>query len=133
MVNSPISIPLAISQSRKPSDLFKAQALAADALKIERYINSQMNQEYIRQFDFSALAQALSLDQERVQGLLNRLASNSSEITVRNPNNKPRTPGALQNGRTESEGGGSAPATPSAMSNNRRQCWPTQTGVTEQR
>jgi hypothetical protein len=119
MVNAPISIPLAITQSRKPSDLFQAQSLAADALKIERYINSQMAREYIRQFDFSTLAQALALDQQRVQALLNRLAEGSQELTVRNPNNKPKTP-VIQ-----------TPGT--SASNNRRQCWPPETTAPAQR
>ena len=56
MVNSPISIPLTVSPSRNPSALVKTQAIAAAALRIEQYINSQMDQDYIREFDFAALA-----------------------------------------------------------------------------
>src|SRR4051794_16408189 len=92
MVNSPISIPLALMQSRKPSDLFKTQAIAADALRIERHINSRMDNEYIRDFDFATLAVDLSMDQERVFALLSKLAGNEKAITVCNPQRKPRTP-----------------------------------------
>jgi hypothetical protein len=92
MVNSPISIPLALSQCRKPSDLVKTQAIAADAVKIEHYINSRMDKEYIREFDFSALAVELSLDRGRVCDLLNKLAGNEIAITVCNPQKRPKTP-----------------------------------------
>ena len=92
MVNSPISIPLALSQSRKPSDLAKAQAIAADALKIERYINSRMDKEFIREFAFSALAVDLSMDQQRVCALLSKLAGHEHAITVCNPQRRPRIP-----------------------------------------
>jgi hypothetical protein len=101
MVNSPISIPPALSQSRKPSDLAKTQALAADALKIERYINSRMDKEFIREFDFYAIAVDLSMDQERVAALLGRLAGHENAITVCNPQKRPRTPAA---GRTANRG-----------------------------
>jgi hypothetical protein len=94
MVNSPISIPLAPSQSRKPSDLAKTQAIAADALKIERYINARMEKDFIREFDFSALAADLSMDPERVRSLLSKLAGHESAITVCNPQKRPRTPAA---------------------------------------
>ena len=94
MVNSPISIPLALSQSRKPSDLVKTQAIAADALKIEQYINSRMDKEYIREFDFAALAADLSMDRERVCTLLSKLAGHENAITVCNPQKRPRTPAA---------------------------------------
>jgi hypothetical protein len=92
MVNSPISIPLALSQSRKPSDLLKIQAIAADAFKIERYINTRMETDFIREFDFSALAADLSMDQERVRSLLSKLADHENAITVCNPQKRPRTP-----------------------------------------
>jgi hypothetical protein len=118
VVNAPISIPLAISPSRKPSDLIHAQALAADALKIERYINAEMKDQYIRDFDLSALSQQLSLDQERVHALLNKLASNGKELTVRNPLNRPKTPPVAQPSAVGNE------THPSG--NNRRQCWPAQ-------
>jgi hypothetical protein len=91
MVNSPISIRLAPSQSRKPSDLVKTQAIAADALKIEHYINARMDKEYIREFNFSALAGDLSLDQDRVRDLLSKLAASESAITVCNPQKRPKT------------------------------------------
>lgn len=117
MVNAPISIPLAISHSRTPGDLFKAQSLAADALKIERYINSQMAKEYIRQFDFAALAQSLSLDVQRVQSLLHKLSAGNQEITVRNLMNRPKTPGQPQPHHPPSDRQGT-------VTNNRRQCWP---------
>jgi hypothetical protein len=94
MVNAPISIPLPLSQSRLASDLAKTQALAADALKIEHYINSRMDQEYIREFDFLALAMELSLDHQRVSDLLSKLAGNASAITICNPRHRPRTPAA---------------------------------------
>jgi len=118
VLNAPISIPLAISTSRRPSDLQHAQALAADALKIERYINAEMKEQYIRDFDLSALSQQLSIDQERVNILLNKLAANGKEITVRNPINRPKTPATAQPNAAASA------AAPS--SNNRRQCWPAQ-------
>lgn len=92
MVNSPISIRLAPSQSRKPSDLVKTQAIAADALKIEHYINSRMDKEYIREFNFAALAGDLSLDQDRVRDLLSKLACNESTITICNPQKRPKLP-----------------------------------------
>ena len=94
MINSPFSIPLALSQSRKPSDLVNIQAIAADALKIERYINARMVNEFIRQFDFAALAADLSMDQERVRSLLSKLAGHDSAITVCNPQKRPKTPAA---------------------------------------
>jgi hypothetical protein len=100
MVNSPISIPLAPSQSRKPSDLVKTQAIAADALRIEHYINSRMDKEYIREFDFSALAGELSMDQDRVGALLSKLACNEKTITICNPQKKPKTPAP---GRVQSQ------------------------------
>lgn len=108
MVNSPISIPLALSQSRKPSDLAKTQAIAADALKVERYINSRMDNEFIREFDFSALAVDLSMDQERVCALLSKLAGHENAITVCNPQKRPRTPvaeRATSGGRGRSDAG----------------------------
>lgn len=91
MVNAPISIPLTIPQSRKPSDLVKTQAIAADAVKIERYINSRMDQQYIQEFEFDALATALSLDQDRVRDLLNKLDGNEKTITICNPQKRPKT------------------------------------------
>ena len=91
MVNSPISIPLTPSLSRKPSDLVKTQALAADALKIERYINSRMDQDYTRSFEFSAIAAELSLDLQRVCALLSKFGGNESAITVCNPQKRPKT------------------------------------------
>jgi len=94
MVNAPISIPLALSQSRKPSDLVKTQAIAADALKIEHYINSRMDQDFIREFDFSAIAVDLSLDRKTVCDLLSKLAGNENAITICNPQKRPRTPPA---------------------------------------
>jgi hypothetical protein len=106
MINSPISIPLALSQSRKPSDLVKTQALAADALKIEHYINSRMDKEYIREFDFSALAVDLSMDRERVCDLLGKLAGNENGISVCNPQNRPRTPAAGRAKITSGESNG---------------------------
>jgi hypothetical protein len=96
MVNSPISIPLPISQSRKPSDLAKTQAIAADALKIERYINARMDKDYIREFDFAMLAAELSMDRERVYTLLSKLAGHENAITVCNPQKRPRTPVAAR-------------------------------------
>jgi hypothetical protein len=93
MINSPISIPLALSQSRKPSDLAKTQAIAAEALKIEQYINARMDQEYIREFHFAAIAAELSLDQERVCALLGKLAASQDSITICNPQMRPRTNG----------------------------------------
>jgi hypothetical protein len=92
MVSSPISIPLAASPSRNPSDLAKTQAIAADALKIEQYINSRMDKEYIREFDFATLAVDLSLDRGRVCALLSKLAGQENAITVCNPQKRPRTP-----------------------------------------
>ena len=92
MVNSPIGIRLAPSQGRTPSDLVKTQAIAADALKIEHYINSRMNKEYIREFDFAALAVDLSIDQGRVRDLLSKLAGNENTITICNPQKRPKTP-----------------------------------------
>jgi hypothetical protein len=92
MVNSPISIPLALSQSRKPSDLVKIQAIAADAVRIERYINARMEADFIREFDFSAIAVDLSMDQERVRTLLSKLAGHENAITVCNPQKRPRAP-----------------------------------------
>ena len=91
---SPISIPLPISQSRKPSDLVKTQAIAADALKIEHYINARMDKDYIREFDFATLAADLSIDRERVCTLLSKLACYENAITVCNPQKRPRTPAA---------------------------------------
>jgi len=111
MVNSPISIPLALSQSRKPSDLAKTQAIAADALKIEHYINSRMDKDFIREFDFTALALDLSIDRERVASLLGKLAGCENAITVCNPQKRPRTPAlrrATGSGSTQSAAG--APA-----------------------
>ena len=96
MVNSPISIPLAISQSRKPGDLVKAQSIAADALKIEQYINARMDEDYIRKFDFATLAADLSLDRERVCTLLSELAGHENVITVCNPQKRPWTPTAAK-------------------------------------
>ena len=92
MVNSPISIPLTISQSRKPSDLVKTQASAADALKIEHYINARMEKDYIREFDFAMLAADLSIDRERVCTLLSKLAGHENAISVCNPQKRPRMP-----------------------------------------
>jgi hypothetical protein len=108
MVNSPISIPLVLSQSRKPSDLVKTQAIAADALKIERYINARMAKEYIREFDFSAIAVDLSMDQERVSSLLSKLAGQENAITVCNPQKRPRTSAtarATRGGSSRSDAG----------------------------
>ena len=118
MVNSPISIPLALSQSRKPSDLAKTQAIAADALKIERYINSLMDKTYIREFDFSALAVDLSMDQERVCALLSKLAGDENAITVCNPQKRPRTPApgrATSRGSSHSDAGAPAWIGPSSI------------------
>jgi len=92
MINSPISIPLALSPSRKPSDLVKTQAIAADALRIERYINSRMDKEFMREFEFAALAADLSMDLSRVVAILGRLAGPENVITVCNPQKRPRTP-----------------------------------------
>src|SRR5437764_4337944 len=92
MVNSPISIPLPLSQSRKPSDLVKTQAIAADALKIEHYINARMDKDYSHEFDFATLAADLSIDRERVCSLLSKLAGQDYAITVCNPQKRPRTP-----------------------------------------
>ena len=92
MVNSPISIPLTVSPSRNPSALVKTQAIAAAALRIEQYINSQMDQDYIREFDFAALAVELSMDRDRVCGLLSKLAGNEIAITICNPQKRPKMP-----------------------------------------
>jgi len=92
MVNSPISIPLAASQSRKPSDLIKTQALATDALKIEQYINCRMDKEFVREFDFATLAMELSIDQERIGALLSKFAGQENAITVCNPQKRPKSP-----------------------------------------
>src|SRR4051812_26427843 len=92
MVNSPISIPLAASLSRKPSDLVKTQALAAYALKIERYINSRMDQAYIREFDFATLAVELAMGRERIGALLSKLAGQemqSLSVTLKNDRSRP--------------------------------------------
>ena len=94
MVNSPIGIRLAPSPSRQPSDLVKTQAIAADALKIEHYINSRMAKEYIREFDFSALAVELSIDRERVCVLLSELSGSENAITICNPQKRPKTSAA---------------------------------------
>jgi hypothetical protein len=102
MVNSPISIPLTPSLSRNPSDLVKTQAIAAAALRIEHYINSQMDRDYIREFDFAALAVELSMDQDRVCGLLSKLAGNEIAITICNPQKRPKAP---RPGRARSSGG----------------------------
>jgi len=118
MVNSPISIPLALSQSRKPSDLAKTQAIAADALKIERYINSRMDKEFIREFEFAALAGDLSMDLDRVGDLLSKLARHEKAITVCNPQKKPRTPApgrATRRGTSHSDVGAPAWIEPSAI------------------
>ena len=102
MVNCPISIPLPLSQSRKPSDLVKTQAIAADALKIEHYINSRMDEDYIREFDFATLAADLSIDRNRVGSLLSKLAGHENAITVCNPQKRPRTPAAARTTSRES-------------------------------
>src|SRR4029078_6520732 len=109
MVNSPISIPLAPSQSRKPSDLVKTQAIAADDLKIERYINARMDKEYIQEFDFSALAAGLSLGQDRVRELLTKFACSDSAITICNPQKRPKPPAP---GRAANRTSGQPDATP---------------------
>ena len=96
MVNSPISIPLSVSQSRKPSDLVKTQASAADALKIEHYINARMEKDYIREFDFAMLAADLSIDRERVCTLLSKLAGHENAITVCNPQKRPKAPASAR-------------------------------------
>jgi hypothetical protein len=111
MVNSPISIPLGTSASRNPSDLAKTQAIAADALRIERYINSQMDKEFIREFDFAALAVELSLDVNRVGALLGNLAGRENAITVCNPQRRPRTPApGRATSRASSHSGAGTPA-----------------------
>jgi hypothetical protein len=92
VVNSPISIPLALSSSRLPSDLVKIQAIAADALKIERYINSKMETDFIWEFEFAALAADLSINQARVHSLLSKLAGHETAIVVCNPQKRPKTP-----------------------------------------
>lgn|SRR6185369_5082594 len=102
MVNCPISIPLPPSQSRKPSDLVKTQAIAADALKIEHYINARMDKDYIREFDFATLAADLSIDRNRVGSLLSKLAGHENAITVCNPQKRPRTPTAARAASRES-------------------------------
>jgi hypothetical protein len=94
MVNSPISIPLVISENRKPSDLAKTQAIAADALKIEHYINARMDKDHIREFDFDMLAADLSIDRERVCKLLSKLAGHENAITVCNLQKRPKVPAA---------------------------------------
>jgi len=118
MVNSPISSPLALLQSRKPIDLAKTQAIAADALKIEHYINSRMDKDFIREFDFSALAVDLSMDLDRVGALLGKLAGNENAITVCNPQKRPRTPAlgrATSRGSSHSDVGAPAWTEPSAI------------------
>src|SRR4051794_16792266 len=94
MVNSPISIPLSIPQSRTPSELIKSQAIAAEALKIEHYINARMDKDHVREFDFTILATDLSIDRERVCTLLGKLAGDEHAITVCNPQKRPRTSAA---------------------------------------
>ena len=94
MVTSPISIPLVLSQSRKPVDLAKVQSIAADAIKIERYINSRMDKEFVREFDFGTLATDLSMDQARVAALLGKLAGHPNTISVCNPQKRPKTSAA---------------------------------------
>ena len=94
MVNSPIGIPLPLLQSRSPSDLVKTQAIAADALKIEHYINSRMGTEYIREFEFTVLAADLSIERDRVCALLSKLAGHEHAITVCNPQKRPKAPTA---------------------------------------
>jgi hypothetical protein len=111
MVNSPISIPLALSRSRNPNDLVKTQAIAADALKIEQYINSRMDKEYVREFDFAAIAVDLSMDRECVCALLSKLAGHEDAITVCNPQMRPKTPAA---GRATSRGSSQSDARASA-------------------
>jgi hypothetical protein len=96
----------------EPSDLVKTQAIAADALKIEHYINSRMDQEYIREFDFSALAVELSIDRERVCDLLSKQAGNENAITVCNPQKRPKTPSAGRAKIAGSESKQSDAATP---------------------
>ena len=112
MVNSPISIPLTVSPCRNPSALVKTQAIAAAALRIEQYINSQMGQDYIREFDFAALAVELSMDRDRVCGLLSKLAGNEIAITICNPQKRPKTP-APGRARNAAGKGSQAPAAPS--------------------
>ncbi len=111
MVNSPISIPLSVSQSRKPSDLAKTQASAADALKIEHYINARMDNDYIREFDFAMLAADLSIDRERVHTLLSKFAGHENVITVCNPQKRPKAPAvANATSRKSSPAAANAPA-----------------------
>jgi hypothetical protein len=111
MVNSPISIPLPISQSRTPGDLAKTQALAADALKIEHYINARMDTDYIREFDFATLAADLSIDRVRVCTLLSKLTGHENGITVCNPQKRPRTPPTAKvTSRNSSQSDADAPA-----------------------
>ena len=111
MVNSPISIPLSVSQSRKPSDLAKTQASAADALKIEHYINARMGNDYIREFDFTMLAADLSLDRERVYTLLSKFAGHENAITVCNPQKRPKAAaGARATSSRSSQADAAAPA-----------------------
>ena len=115
MVNSPISIPLALSQSRTPIDLVKTQAIAADALKIEHYVNSRMEKEYIREFDFTELAVDLFIDRERVVALLSKLTGQENAITVCNPQKRPRTPAAGRTtNRENNQSDANAPAWPDA-------------------
>jgi hypothetical protein len=94
MVTSPISIPLLLSQSLKPRDLAKVQSIAADAIKIERYINSRMDKEFVREFDFDTLATDLSMDQARVAELLGKYAGHPNTISVCNPQKRPKKPAA---------------------------------------
>ena len=111
MVNSPISIRLVPSPSRQPSDLAKTQAIAADALKIEHYINARMDKDYIREFDFATLAADLSIDREQVCTLLSKLACCENAITVCNPQKRPRTPAAARaTSRKSSQSDADAPA-----------------------
>ena len=104
MVNSPISIPLALTQSRTPNDLVRIQAIAADALKIERHINAMMETDFIREFDFSAIAADLSMDQERVRFLLSKFAGHESAITVCNPQKRPKTPAIVNRQKLQMHG-----------------------------
>jgi hypothetical protein len=103
MVNAPISIPLSISKSRQPSDLIKSQALAAAAVKIERYINSKMDAQYIQEFDFATIAAALAMDLDRVRDLLIQLDGNGEGITICNPQKRPKPPKAPRPGNRGSE------------------------------
>ena len=94
MITSPISIPLGLSQSRKPGDLAKVQSIAADAIKLERYINSRMDTEFVHEFDFATLALDLSMDQARVAALLGKLGERPNTISVCNPQKRPKTSAA---------------------------------------